>query len=96
VQYQIANAVRFLIGSPPNLLVGQVFKAAFDLWQIVVQQEVSGTIDKCSRDRLLVCLGRSLHCLDLRPPRRHLSREVACVWLCDPQDALLRPAWLVL
>ena len=40
VQDQVADAVRFFIRTPPDLLVRQLLKTALDLRQIVTQQKL--------------------------------------------------------
>jgi hypothetical protein len=43
MQHEISNTVRLFIRTPPDLFVGQTLKAAFDLGQIVVEQELKRT-----------------------------------------------------
>src|SRR5262249_40776528 len=47
---QIADAVRFGVGLPPDVLERQSFDCLLDPWQVAVGQQLSGLLDENSRN----------------------------------------------
>ena len=83
VQDQVADAVRFLVCTPPDLFVIEFFEAAFNFRKIVPGQILQSAVDESCRDQIL-----------FRHLRRCSSQDVVCVSLSGLLDVLPHPVWL--
>src|SRR5438105_9100611 len=88
MQQQVSDAVRLFVGTPPNLLVLEQAKTAFDLRQKIFRQMILGLRDESPAD---VTHGSVLTSIPLPIP---VFPGAACVLLCVPPDVPCRQVWL--
>src|ERR1700674_398433 len=86
MQQQISNAVRLLIGAPPDLLVLEQSKTALDLWQEVFRQMMLRAGDESLAD--------ITHSSPRLSPLPWLILPGGvCVWLCVAPGSPFLQAW---